>query len=415
MTDTHAHKAPPPWLFGISGIPYGVGGGFGALVMPYLADHAGIKLGEIGWYGTLLLVPPILQFLYAPIVDVGLSRRHWLILVSILGAACFFGALQMHLPEEKGAFLALAVAGQLISGLSGSCNGGLLAQLMPDHKRGAASAFLNTGNLSGAALSGALIIFMTDQGVDSKLVGAMLAAMMVTPAFAILMVVEPPRRIGRKIAELFGGMFRDVAKVLFSRVGATGIALCLSPVGTAALTNYFSGMGRAYGAATWEIALLTGPASAILNAVGAIGGGILCDRFNRRAIYLLSGFLTAACGLVMMVSPRTEMTFVVGGTAYALITGLCYAAFTATVLETIGKGGENASTQYALFVAAGNAAIAYVGLADTRFEESHGVEGVVGCDATLNIIGVIVLGAVFFYLGYFKSLRHTSAIPATKD
>jgi drug/metabolite transporter (DMT)-like permease len=109
------------------------------------------------------------------------------------------------------------------------------------------------------------------------------------------------------------------------------------------------------------------------------------------------------------------MTFVVGGTAYALITGLCYAAFTATVLETIGKGGENASTQYALFVAAGNAAIAYVGLADTRFEESHGVEGVVGCDATLNIIGVIVLGAVFFYLGYFKSLRHTSAIPATKD
>ena len=192
-----APKAPPPWLFAISGIPYGVGGGFGALIMPYLADHAGIDLGKIGWYGALLLVPPILQFLYAPIVDIGLARRHWLILVSVLGAACFFGALQMDLTidSERQSFLALAVAGQLISGLSGSCNGGLMAQLMPDHLRGhpgerraQASATCQRAVRS----PGSLIILMIGNGyIDTRLVGATLVVMMVTPSLAILAVVEP--------------------------------------------------------------------------------------------------------------------------------------------------------------------------------------------------------------------------------
>ena len=413
MSDDRPLKVPPPWLFAISGIPYGVGGSFGALVMPYLAKKAGMDLDDIGIYGTLLLVPPMLQFLYAPIVDIGMGRRHWLILVSLLGALCFFSALQMDLTihREREWFLALAVAGQLISGLSGSCNGGLMAQLMPDRLRGKASAALNVGNLSGGAIAGSLIILLIGEGYDTRLVGLVLVVMMMAPAMAILAVVEPARILGRTISQLFGGMFRDVGKVLFSRTGATGIALCLSPVGTAALTNYFTGMAPDYGASSWEIAITAGPASAFVNAVGALGGGILCDHWNRRAVYLLSGFLTAVCGLVMMVCPRTEMTYLVGGTMYALITGLCYAAFTATVLETIGKGGENASTQYALFVAAGNAAIAYVGLVDTQFSTNHGVEGVLGSDAVLNIAGVVVLGAVFAGLGYFKSLRHTPHVP----
>ena len=405
-----ASRPPPPWLFAISAIPYGVSGGFTAIIMPYMADHAGLQLDKIGWFVTLLFIPPILQFLYAPIVDIGLARKHWLIVLSCLGAACFFGALQMKLPDDTVPFLSLAVAGTLISGLTGSCNGGLMAQLIPDHQRGQASAALNVGNLSGSALSGALVAWMIGNDYNLQLIGVVLVVMMAAPSFAILLITEPART-KRTVNQLFGGMFRDVGKVLFSRTGITGVLLCLSPVGTAALTNYFAAMGSKYGASTGEIALLTGPASAVLNAIGAVVGGLMCDRINRRAVYLLSGLLTAVCGLAMMVSPRTEMTFVVGGTVYALVTGLCYAAFTATVLETIGKGGENASTQYALFVAAGNAAIAYVGLVDTRFSDRYGVEGVVGSDAGLNIIGVVVLGGIFAYLGYFKSLRHTPQMP----
>ena len=153
------------------------------------------------------------------------------------------------------------------------------------------------------------------------------------------------------------------------------------------------------------VAFSSGPTGQVLTAVGALVGGFLCDRTNRRAMYLTSGALTALCCVVMALSPRDGTTFVVGSLAYALVTGFCYSAFTATVLETIGTG-KASSTKYSMFVAGGNAAIAYVGFVDTRFHEKSGVEGVVGSDAALNIGGVVVLGLVFWLLGSFGKSRH---------
>ena len=397
---------PPPWLFAVSGMPYGVVGSFGGQVMPYLTSRAGIKLDTIGWFGTLVLVPPMLQFLYAPIVDVGPKRKHWLIIVSVLGAAALVAACMMPLPQHVNLFLAFAVVAQTISGLVGSCNGGLLAVSMPDELRGRASAWLNVGNLSGGALSAAVAIWMTGHGFEPLVIGLALAVMMVGPSLAILAVVEPPRDNIQHLRELFGTTLHDVKKVILSRSGVTGILLFLSPVGTAALANYFSGMAGDYHASDDLIAFVSGPANAGLTALGALIGGLLCDRYNRRVLYLASGGLTALCGLAMLVSPHTWLTYLWGVCLYALITGFSYSSFTATVLETIGKGGKAASTQYALFVAAGNIAIAWVGFVDTRFYTLHKVNGVVASDAGLNILGVVVLSLVFWQLGAFGRWRH---------
>jgi len=143
----------------------------------------------------------------------------------------------------------------------------------------------------------------------------------------------------------------------------------------------------------------------VLMALGALVGGYLCDRFNRRVLYLLSGALTALCGIVMALSPRTQLTYVLGVATYTLITGFCYAAFTAYVLETIGNSDRTAATKYSLFTAASNLAITYVGWIDTRFSDQHGVEGVIASDAALNLIGVAVLGLVFWQLGSFGTWR----------
>jgi MFS family permease len=398
-------KHPPPWLFVLTGMPYGVVGSFTGTVMPYVTERAGADVGSIGWYNALLYLPTVFVFLYAPIVDLGPRRKHWLVIVSALGAACLIASCLMPLPAHTTAFLLFAFGAQLISGLVGSCNGALMAVAMPDERRGQASGAYNIGNLSGGGLSATLVIWMVGHGVAPSTISVVLAAMMVIPSLAVLWVDEPARP-RTAAGEVFGPMLGDVARVLFSRSGLTGIALCMSPVGTAALVNYFAGMSKPYGASANTVALVTGLGNVVLTALGAFAGGFLCDRYNRRVLYLVSGTLTALCGVIMAMSPRTELTYAVGVATYALITGFCYSAFTATVLETIGKGGKAAATQYSMFVAAGNLAILYVGLVDSRFDARHGVEGVITSDATLNIAGVVILALVFWRLGSFGKWRH---------
>lgn len=407
-------KHPHPWLFALTGIPYGVAGTFSSVVMGHLAEKAGIDLGKIGWYVTLLLVPSMLQFLYAPLVDIGLKRKQWLVLFAAVSAACFAGAYVVT-PRQTTAFLVLAFIGQVASGLVGACNGGLLAASMPDDLRGKASGALNIGNLSGGGISAGLILWMSDNAMMPAMVAGLIIAMGVLPALTVLFVDEPDRPAGRTIGDVFGSMWKDVSHVLFSRSGVTGIALCLSPVGTAALANYFSGMTKPYAVSDGIQEFVNGPANVVLTAIGAFVGGWLCDRYNRRAMYLLSGALTALSGIAMALSPRNEINYAVFVMLYALITGFCYSSFTATVLETIGEGGKAAATKYTVFVAAGNVAIAYVGFIDTRFSDRHGVAGVIGADAGLNLLGVVVLGVVFWRLRSFgKSRRPTTHLPTAQ-
>jgi MFS family permease len=398
-------KHPPPWLFVLSGTTYGVVGSFTGSVMPFAAARAGKQLDSIGWYNGLLFVPTFLLFLYAPIVDIGPRRKHWLVIVSVLGAGCLMMTFQVRLPEQLPAYLGFGFAAQLISGLVGSCSGGLMAASLPDQLRGRAAGWYNVGNLSGGGLFAAVAIAMLGHDVDPRILGVLVAVMMVVPALGMLWVDERPRPY---IAprEIFRQTLREIGAVVFSRSGLTGIALSLSPVGTVSLVNYFSGMSGTYGVDADTVALLTGIASVGLQAVGAFIGGYVCDRFNRRVLYLMGGTLSAVCAIAMALSPPTPATYVIGVMTYSLIAGFCFAAFTAYVLETIGRSDRTAATKYSLFTATANGAITYVGFVDTRFSDHYGVTGVMLSDAALNLLGVAILGLVFWRLRSFGKWRH---------
>jgi MFS family permease len=228
---------------------------------------------------------------------------------------------------------------------------------------------------------------------------------MVGPSLAVLAIVEPYRE---KVSDVWTPMLRDVKSVVFSKSGITGILLMLSPVGTAALTNSFTALKNDYHVGKTTVALVNGLDAAALNALGAWIGGKLCDRNSRRAMYLLSGVLTAIVSFVVAQQAQTTTVYVVGISAYNLVTGVCFAAFTATVLETIGHGDAAAATKYALCTAAGNVAIAYTNLADTQAYAHFGnsASHLFSSDAVLNIAGVAVLGAIFWKLRSFGATKH---------
>jgi MFS family permease len=400
---------PAPWIFGLSCIPYGVVGSYAATVMPLIAKREHIDLGGIGWLTTVFLLPSWVQFFYAPLVDVGPKRKHWLIIVSAIGALMLLGACVTPIQGHRALYVAFGLAAAFLSGLVSACNGGLMATLIPDEARGKAGAWYMAGNLSGGALAMAAVLPMIDAGWSPWTYGGVLAVMMFVPSLAILWVNEPDRDHVHRLGALFGTALVDAKAVLFTRRGITGFLLFLSPVSTAALVNFFSGMSGDYGASSRMVWFVNGWANGLLTAIGSLVGGYLCDRVNRRGMYLVAGVLTAVCGIAMALSPRNEWTYAVGVCAYFLITGVCYAAYSAAMLETIGTGGKTASTQYALFNSASNIAIWWVGLVDTRFDEKWHVEGVIGADALLNILGVIVLGLVFWRFGAFRKAQPVEA------
>ena len=82
----------------------------------------------------------------------------------------------------------------------------------------------------------------------------------------------------------------------------------------------------------------------------------------------------------MVLSPVSPMTYAVGVSVYPFITGFCYAAFSAAVLETIGKGGAAASTQYALFVVVRQHRHRVGRLRRHALPQSHGPRGLLGVE-----------------------------------
>jgi MFS family permease len=401
MPNTAAPQ-PPPWLFGLTNIPFGVAGGYTSVAMPFILGKAGVSMSVIGGVSAAVLVPLSWQFLWAPVLDVGLRRRSWLLLAAALGALLLAASLCLRLPEDLWPFEACCVIGQGLTGLVSACNGALVATLVPPGQHGRASGWLNAANLGGNALGGGLVIHMMDS-LTPQAAALGLGLLTFLPALAALLLHELARP-SRGAAEVFSTMWRDVRHTATSRRGWTGILFCLAPVSTPALLDLFSAVGTDYGASGGTVEATMGYGSGLLTALGALLGGRFLDRLDKRRAYLISGVLVALVDAAMAAAPLTPAAYVAGTLAYSLVAGLCFAAFTALVLEIIGEVDRSAATQYTLFDAAGNLATSYLAWMDGHgydLFKSRGHAGATGLlltDAGMNLAGVLALGLMLWLL-----------------
>jgi MFS family permease len=154
-------------------------------------------------------------------------------------------------------------------------------------------------------------------------------------------------------------------------------------------------MARDFQAPQHLVEIVNGLGGGLTSAVGAVLGGWLADRMNRRIAYGLAGGVTALTALAMLVAPLTPTTYVWGTLAYNFANGIAFATWAGMVLEMVGHSA-GVATKYALFTATSNQAISYVTWLDGQASAWHGTgaRGALAFDALITFAGLGLLLAI---------------------
>jgi PAT family beta-lactamase induction signal transducer AmpG len=397
---TAAARFTPPQVFAFTILPFGAAVGYVSIAAPFWLEAQGVSLAAIGTISGIANAPHAFKFLWAPLVDLGGHRKRWFIATSALTAlALAVLALFPDPGHHLVTYTVLAAIAQVAGTTSAAAADGLMATTTRAEHKGRAGGFRMAGNVGFTGLLGALALWVAKVSGSVPVAGLVLAGvtlLAILPALRIHEAVSVALAAGhgwlRDLAASLGEVLGDVWRTLTSRHGWTGLVICAVPVGAGALTNLFTGMASEYQADGDLVAVVNGLGGGALGALGALVGGALADRMNRRLAYALSGVLTAATALAMYVAPLTPTTYTWGVLAYSFANGIAFATLAAFILELCGHGA-GAATKYTAFIAVANLASSYVTTLDGWGSRLPGL-GVRGCllaDIALTVAGVIVL------------------------
>src|SRR6516225_12185009 len=176
-----ARDWPTPWIFGVLILPLGMYVGYFSTALPFLLSTAGVPVEAIAHIGSLLYVPPILMFLWTPVVDVKLRRRAWLILGASVTALCMFVASLLLGPSHLRLLtLLLFFGGCLVALVAASC-GGLMATMLSASAQSKAAGWNQAGNFGRGVLGAALVLWLVER-FSLSAVGLATAALVLLPA-----------------------------------------------------------------------------------------------------------------------------------------------------------------------------------------------------------------------------------------
>lgn len=339
-------------------IPFGVGSGYVTVTLAYQLKQAGASVAQIAALAGLCILPQTWKFFWAPIVDITLSQKRWYLISGLLCAASI--TAMGWFPATKAGLVALSTV-VFLSSLAASVLGmaveSLLAYSTPEELKGNASGWYQAGNLGGAGIGGGLGLFLVERLPSPWMASLSVGAMCFLCCAALPLIPTPARSL--QTARLFPALAAtgaDFRQLVRRRAGILAFILCFLPIGTGAIV--FPSIAEEWKTSADTVALITGVLGGVISAVGCIAGGWMCDRLDRQQAYVWFGILQAASGVAMAMAPRSPAMFIVWVSLYTFTSGLCYAAFSAFVLEVIGKGA--AATKYNAFASLSNVPIYYM-------------------------------------------------------
>jgi len=381
--------------------------GYLSVTLGYQLAKAGVSTGAIAALIAVGFIPHTWKFLWAPIADTTLSRKRWYVLAAAVSAAGIFamGALPAKAESLPWLSAIVLVANLAVTFLAMAVES-LMAYGAAESEKGRAGGWFQAGNLGGTGLGGGAGLWIAERVANPLVPGTALAVACLLCCLGLLFIREPaPMPREASYARTLRGVLHDLWAVARSRPGFLALLICFLPIGTGAASNLFSATAADWQASADAVALVNGIGGGMVAALGCVVGGYLCDRMDRKTAYYVFGLAGALCALAMAAAPRTELAYSAFCLVYWFISGLCYAAFSAVVLEAIGLGA--AATKYSLFASLSNMPIQYMTLVDGWAHTRWGTGGMLLTEALVGVLAVLV------FLGVAAASRISSSQAAS--
>jgi len=369
-------------------LPFGVATGYTSVTLAYQLKAAGVTVAQVAALVALGVLPQTWKFLWAPVVDVTLDQRKWYLISAVMSAV---GIAAMGFFPPTGANLkalsaAVFLASVATTFLAMACES-LIAHSTPDELRGKVSGWYQAGNWAGGGIGGGLGLELAQRLHSPWIASTIVAGLSLLCGIALLWAPAPERAFAEgRIVTKFIETIKELWQMARQRAGALALILCFLPIGSGAAP--FAALAMEWHASDHTVALATGVIGGIISAIGCLAGGWLCDRMDRKDAYVWFGVFQAASGVAMALMPRTQPMYVLWMLVYTFGSGLAYAAFSAFVLEAIGRGA--AATKYNALASLSNVPIWYMTALDGITHDRWNSQGMFFIESGLAIAAAVI-------------------------
>ncbi len=383
------HKSAHPIVFFFLSLPYGIVQGYVQVALAFLYTKKGISVEAVAALVGAGLLPNIIKFLWAPLVDTTLTLKKWYILSSIVTAAGILASGVIVIKESNLPLLMLII---VIANIGVSFNYmascGLAAHDTPEEMKGRVGGYNQAGNLGGTGFGGGVGLWLWQNVNAIWLSPAVLGIVCLLTCFALAFVREPVITIkAEKVIKTVSNLLKDIWITVKAKMGFLAFFLCFLPLGTGAAQNLWAAIAGDWHAGANTVEFVTGIASGFITMGGCFMGGWICDRMDRQKAYIVFALSSVVCAVAMAYSPYTEIMYIAWTSIYAFSLGLCYAAFTAFVLEAIGKGA--AGTKYTIYASLSNFPIWYMTIFEGWVHTRYGAKGLLNAEAICGVLGIL--------------------------
>jgi MFS family permease len=345
MTPGRTHKITLlSALYLAQGLPFG----FFTLALPVMLRDAGFSLKAISAL-SLLSLPWVLKFLWAPYLDHRSTRKRWLLTLQVSSIVAALLLTQVDLSSGYLVLIVAAFAFNIIAASQDVVTDGLAVRMLDTRERGLANAVQVGAYRVGMILGGGLLLWIFAR-TDWSVMFLCMSGLLVLTVLPVLPLREPPRAaqsLQLSTKQLAVGWARRM--LMPGMLAFAGLIFCYR-FGDQMLTGLLGPFLVNQGLSKETIALMKGTVGSATSLLGALIGGWFVFTVGRRRALLVSGVAQAAC-FTLYIAAALGIGGVTLLWAATIVEGVISTMATVALFTLMMDAAdpEHAGTDYTLF------------------------------------------------------------------